>query len=140
MYKASDYIYKEIIKEALVKDLTLKDEVILSLSNAEEVYDHPSEFFNEDDAESLLSEIKSEWRYSGEEINLFPTESSRHYEIDYVARQVGLVWVGWNFVYGGGKHSDPEAYDWISSANFLNVDKEVEVVKVVRTFSRKEEK
>jgi hypothetical protein len=47
-----------------------------------------------------------------------------------------LGYVGWSYWYGGGKHSDPGAVDWMNSAYFLDV-KEEETVVIVKTFTRK---
>jgi hypothetical protein len=42
-------------------------------------------------------------------------------------------WIGWTFWYGGGKHGEPGAIDWMSDAYHLNCTEEEKVV-VVRTF------
>lgn len=46
-----------------------------------------------------------------------PCEHSRHYEAKSVAAQApDGTWVGWTYWYGGGKHAEPEAIDWIAAA------------------------
>ncbi|CAH9014380.1 conserved hypothetical protein [Vibrio phage 249E41-1] len=139
MYKASDYIYKAIAESVLVEEgVTLKEGVTLTLDNSEDIYDCPDEFLEGDYLEDKMSDALYEIRYTGEEISLSPKNYSRHYEVDCVVSKFDDVWIAWDYYYGGGKHADPDAIEWISDAEILNLDKEEEVVTVVRTFSRKE--
>ena len=87
--------------------------------------------------EDQMLESSYEVRCTGTGINLSPKNHSRYFEVDCVARKFGDVWVSWDYYYGGGKHADPDAMEWIEYAEVLNLDKEEEVVTVVRTFSRK---
>lgn len=65
-----------------------------------------------------------------------PCQSSRHYESKSVAAQyVDGSWVGWTYWYGGGKHGEPEAVDWIEYAYNLDCVEEEKVV-TVRTFAK----
>lgn len=65
-------------------------------------------------------------------------EWSRHYESNSVAaKYLDGSWVGWTYWYGGGKHGEPEAIDWIDSAYDLDCVEEEKVV-TVRTFTRLE--
>lgn len=59
-----------------------------------------------------------------------------YYEKKSVAAQMpDGTWVGWIYWYGGGKHSEPEAIDWMEHAYFVNVEeKPVQIIQ--RTFSR----
>ncbi|WP_244097750.1 hypothetical protein [Burkholderia anthina] len=43
-------------------------------------------------------------------------------------------WVGWNYWYGGGKHGEPEAVEWIEDAYDVRVTGERTVIK--RTFEQ----
>jgi len=62
--------------------------------------------------------------------------SSRHYESKSVAAKApDGSWVGWTYWYGGGKHGEPEAIDWMDSAYDLTCVEEEKVV-TVRTFSK----
>jgi len=80
-----------------------------------------------------LQDSIEEFRTGGEASGL-PCEYSRHYESSAVARQVfDGSWVGWTYWYGGGKHGEPEAVDWMEHAYQLDVEEERLVV--VRTFS-----
>ena len=68
-------------------------------------------------------------------------EYSRHYSSRSVAMYIvdfeGFSgWIGWTYWYGGGKHGTPEDIPWIEDAYFLDVE-EKEVVKTVRSFSKK---
>lgn len=61
---------------------------------------------------------------------------SRHYESKAVAAQLpDGTWVGWTYWYGGGKHGEPEAVDWIDDAYDLNCTEEEKLVRF-RTFSK----
>jgi len=46
-------------------------------------------------------------------------------------------WVGWTYWYGGGKHGEPDAIDWLSDAYNLIVTEEEKLV-VVRTYTKEE--
>jgi hypothetical protein len=60
----------------------------------------------------------------------------RHYESKSVAAKLwDGSWVGWTYWYGGGKHGEPEAIDWIEDAYFLDCVEEEKLV-VVRTFTK----
>jgi len=65
-----------------------------------------------------------------------PCEWSRHYESKSVAAQyLDGSWIGWTYWYGGGKHGEPEAVDWIDQAYDLECVAEEKVV-TVRTFTK----
>lgn len=65
-------------------------------------------------------------------------EWSRHYESKAVAMQFpDGSWVGWTYWYGGGKHGEPEAVDWMEYAYDLRCDEEEKVV-TVRTFTKEQ--
>jgi hypothetical protein len=82
-------------------------------------------------------DCKSEFRSSGEDTDI-PCDWSRHYESKSVARKLSDgSWVGWTYWYGGGKHGEPEAVEWMEDAYFLNVTEEEKVV-TVRTFTKLE--
>lgn len=63
-------------------------------------------------------------------------EWSRHYESKSVASKApNGKWVGWTYWYGGGKHGEPEAIDWMEDAYFLECVEEQKVL-TVRTFAK----
>lgn len=59
-----------------------------------------------------------------------------YYEKKSVAAQMpDGSWVGWIYWYGGGKHSEPEAIDWMNSAYEVAVEeKPVQIIQ--RTFTK----
>lgn len=100
----------------------------ITADNVDELYDA-----NNEDWE--LQDARSEVRSGDVETDL-PCEWSRHYESKSVAAKMpDGSWVGWTYWYGGGKHGEPEAIDWIADA--YDVDcKEEEKLVTVRTFAR----
>ncbi len=68
------------------------------------------------DLDDDFEDAKSEFRSSGTSTNL-PCESSRHYSSEAVAaKMLDGTWVGWTYWFGGGKHGEPEAIDWMADA------------------------
>lgn len=101
-----------------------------TLSTVTEIEDRRRELDEEDGLEDARPEVRG----SGIETGL-PCESSRHYEAKAVAAQMlDGSWVGWTYWYGGGKHGEPDAVEWIEYAYDVEVR---EVTKVVQEFSRK---
>lgn len=85
-----------------------------------------------------VQDCKYEFREGEVETNI-PCESSRHYESNSVAAQCpDGTWVGWTYWYGGGKHGEPEAIDWIEHAYNLECVEEEKLV-VARTFRKKKD-
>lgn len=98
--------------------------------NVDAVYDLLREFDGQQDYES-------EFRGGTVKTDL-PTEYSRHYECEEVAAQMSDgSWIGWTFWFGGGKHGEPEAVEWMEDAYELDVTEEQKLVWV-RTFKRKD--
>lgn len=89
---------------------------------------------NEDwDLQDSLNEVRE-----GEVETKLPCQSSRHYESKSVAAKMpDGTWVGWTYWYGGGKHGEPEAVDWIEYAYDLDVTERQETV-TVRTYAMKQ--
>jgi len=96
---------------------------------------------NVDDIYESLVEADEHWDAlyeirEGEFETDVPCEYSRHYESKSVAMQApDMSWVGWTYWYGGGKHAEPEAIDWMEDAYDLNC-KETEKMVTVREFSK----
>lgn len=68
-----------------------------------------------------------------------PCQYSRHYEAKSVASKLpDGSWVGWTYWYGGGKHGEPEAIDWMEDAYDLSCVEEEKLV-TVRTFTKADE-
>lgn len=90
-----------------------------------------------EDNDDLVQDELYEFREGEVETGIPSKNYSRHYECHDVASQmVDGSWVGWTYWYGGGKHGEPEAVDWMDSAYNLDCVEE-EKVMVVRTFSKK---
>lgn len=97
--------------------------------------DNIVEVWEEND--DLVQDELYEFREGEVETGIPSKNYSRHYECHEVASQmVDGSWVGWTYWYGGGKHGEPEAMDWMNSAYNLDCVEE-EKVMVVRTFSKK---
>lgn len=100
---------------------------------------------NIDDMYDALVEEDANWDGEndirlGEFETGIPCEDSRHYESKSVAAKMpDGTWVGWTYWYGGGKHAEPEAIDWMDRAYFIDC-KEEEKTVVVRTFNKRETK
>ena len=144
--KASDFIYYEMMEEVLKDDDNiLQDEYYLSLENAEEMFSYPEGYLKEGYYEGCFYDIPNEFRVLGEEYNKLLTNYPRHYEVDYHVKELtGITdggetiskWVGWNYYYGGGKHAEPEAIDWISDSEIVKLVSEKEVTLIKRNFER----
>ena len=102
----------------------------IDAENIDAVY---REIYDADDG--TIYDAINEVRSSGEETGL-QCEWSRHYESKAVAaKALDGSWIGWTYWYGGGKHGEPEAVDWMNEAYDL-VCKEEEKLVVVRTFTK----
>lgn len=123
--------HQEEIKKFILSEAK-KDGVIdiglITTTNLEELWD---ELADDDNIYDYLNDF----RCSGDKTNL-RAAFSRHYGCDFVAKELcpGCA-VGWNYWYGGGKHGEPEAIEWLDSARFLNVKTEMREVKI---YSEKE--
>lgn len=96
---------------------------IASAEAIDELYD--LEAANDD---GTFQDARNERRW-GIEAEGIETPHSRNYEIDaHAAELPDGSWVGWWHLHGGGKHSEPEAYDWVSNAFDLNHEAEVVTV------------
>lgn len=90
------------------------------------------EFLDEHD---YIQDARNDFREGQEKTNI-PTQYNRHYELYSVAAQMfDGSWVGWTYWYGGGKHGEPEAIDWMEYAYNLDC-KEEEKLILVRTFKK----
>lgn len=81
-------------------------------------------------------DAESEFRCFGVPTDL-PADYSRNYECERVAHLMPSgKWVSWLYWHGGGKHSEPDAIDWISDACYVNCVEKEEIV-TTRTFTEK---
>ena len=116
----------------LVRDAEVRGEplsVEVTAENVDEVF----EATDGDDYE--LQDAKSEVRGGTVETGL-PCGWSRHYESKSVAAKCpDGMWVGWTYWFGGGKHGEPEAVDWMDKAYDLDVTEEEKLI-IVQTFTK----
>lgn len=92
----------------------------------------PAEYYDQlidDGFEDYLYDAANEVRGSGEITNL-DSPYSRHYESNQLARVFGESAVSWTYWFGGGKHGEPEAIDWIDDAFFVKVEQKTTIVNV----------
>lgn len=89
----------------------------------------------------VLVDIDAHWdaeeeiRGSGINTNI-PCQRSRNYESKSVAAKMpDGSWVGWTYWYGGGKHGEPEAIDWINEAYDVDCSETRQMV-TVRAFKK----
>lgn len=119
------------IKYAILADLFVSNDKEISTTLTE---DEVEELWDENYDE--VQDIKYEFREGQVETNI-PSEYSRCYESNSVAAQCpDGAWVGWTYWYGGGKHGEPEAIDWMEYAYDLHCVEEQKLV-TVQTFTRK---
>lgn len=123
------------IKRQLLKNSVIMGDTILAEEITEENVDT---LYEELVAADLHWDLLSEFRCSGENTGLPVPYSplSRHYESESVGLKLDNgVWVGWTYWHGGGKHSEPDAIDWMDEAYFLCVATTTKMVEV-HTFSK----
>ena len=121
---------QKIKREILAKAIELNDDIQcdeeITAENIDELYDRL--LVDED----RHWDFESEFRGSGEDTGL-KCDWSRHYESNAVARQLSDgTWVGWTYWFGGGKHGEPEAIEWIDDAYEVECHQETRVVNVFK--------
>ena len=100
--------------------------------------EHIDQLFDDLGDNYALQDATNEIRGSGTETRL-QCQWSRHYESKAVAaRMPDGSWVGWTYWFGGGKHGEPEAVEWMEDAYEVEC-KEEEKLVVVKTFTVKTE-
>ncbi len=86
--------------------------------------------------ECELQDFTEDFRCSGEETDLVPKNYSRHYESYDVAKMLNDgTWVGWTYWFGGGKHGEPSAVEWLPDSYDVTCAEEQKTV-TVRTFAK----
>lgn len=131
----SEITAEQCVKLEIIKRVASKNNV--RLFKDEHMYDVIGDTFNtgfegeyEDDFQEILYEIRDE----GFEVNLSTKTYSRHYEVDCYVLEIEGKWIAYDYYYGGGKHGEPEEFDWLSTCRYVNCEERV-VTKVERTFS-----
>lgn len=106
----------------------------LSLDDIDAAYD---ELMESDCIQECELEFREGTVETGIEVPYGPL--CRYYESKSVARQMSDgSWVGWTYWFGGGKHGDPDAIEWMQDAYYLDVT-ETEKLVVVREFKKKDD-
>lgn len=117
-----------LLRAVEMENIELPAGLAITEENVDALYD-------ENDQDWELQDARNEIRCSGQETNI-PAPYSRHLESDSVAAQMpDGSWVGWTYWYGGGKHAEPEAVDWMDDAYDLDC-KEEQVTVTQRTFTK----
>ena len=118
-------IKRAILLDAAAEGCQLPDDV--NASNVDELFESRN-------SDGELQDYIYEMRSGKEETNI-TAPLARHYESKSVAANLDGVWVGWTYWYGGGKHGEPEAIDWMEEAYELTCVEEEKTV-TVRTFTQ----
>ncbi len=120
----------------------IKKEILSTVSNWLDEYGEtnsiPKNLDTPEDIENTIELLKNSdyWYDAKNEIRSATHETgldlgySRHYESKGVAMQIDGKWIGWTYWYGGGKHGEPSAIEWIDDAIFLDAKEETKVVMV----------
>ncbi len=120
---------REILKRVEHDDASLVFGILDTDAQVGAAYDRLCELDYQDDYESAFR--------SGQVETSIPAPSSRHYESRSVAAKcLDGSWVGWTYWYGGGKHAEPDAIDWLEDAYDLDCVEEEKLV-VIQTFTKK---
>lgn len=102
----------------------------ITADNVDSTYERLSENY-------ALQDVEQEIREGEIETHL-AAPFSRHYESKSVAAKMSDgTWIGWVYWYGGGKHGEPEAIDWMPEAVELDCMEE-QVMMTKRTFTVKQ--
>lgn len=97
--------------------------------------DNVDHLYEQKDQNWELQDARNEIRCCGTKTGL-ECDSSRNYESDSIAAQMpDGSWVGWTYWYGGGKHGEPEAVEWMEYAYDLTCE-EKQVTVTQRTFTK----
>lgn len=110
---APQLICKAILERLVAQDVDVPE---VTPENVDSLYDQ----FVVDDETGLAQDILSVYR-EGEFETDIPANHHRDYESKSVGAKIGDQYVGWTYWYGGGKHGEPSAIEWISDAYFLDL-------------------
>jgi len=120
-----------LLRAVEMGSIQLQDDQVTS-ENVDDLYRESNENWE-------LQDARNEMR-SGQVETGVTCGWSRHYESKAVAAHMpDGSWVGWTYWFGGGKHGEPEAIDWIDEAYDLICTEEVKVM-TVRTFTKNTDK
>jgi len=105
----------------------------VTVENVDQLYDA---FWEETDCADWMQDAEADIRCGEHETGIDGKNYNRYFEDKEVAMEIDGVWVGWTYYFGGGKHSEPEAVDWIDNA--YEIKMETKMMPVL-FFSRVEE-
>lgn len=132
------FVCEHFISDVEDKSLTAEDISILRSPPETCAFDRVESLWEQqlyEDEYGLLASAMSEFNGEGVETNLEPRSYSRHYESKEVAYPVtgsSSLWLGWTYWYGGGKHGDPGAIDWMPDAYLLTSEVKMQPVRVFK--------
>ena len=113
----------------------IKRQIVMEATGAE-TYEH---LMTGDEVDAAYADLRDKGKHydvlyevrEGEYQTDIEAPYSRHYESRSVAAKCcDGSYVGWTYWYGGGKHSEPEAVDWMDEAYNLTVAEEQKMVTV----------
>ena len=118
--------------------MTWRDNAAIDAENVDEAWtDFQEEICEDDDPNCWSAQDAIEEFRSGTHRTGIPCDWSRHYESRSVAAKMfDGTYVGWTFWFGGGKHGEPQAIDWMSDAYELDYRAEEKLV-LVETFTKR---
>jgi hypothetical protein len=121
--KASTEILLDILKDFEEKRKEYEDIPNFDIPESEEEIE---KLFYCGEISDWTREALSEFRDSYDEETDIEHDWSRHYESKSVAKRLNNgKWVGYTYWFGGGKHGESEAIDWIDEAYFLNCEEKM---------------
>ncbi len=131
--KASTEVFLDILKDLEEKRKEYEDIPNFDIPESEEEIEN---LFYCGEISDWTRKALSEFRDSYDEETKIEYDWSRHYESKSVAKKLSNgKWVGYTYWFGGGRHGEPDAIDWIDEAYFLNCEEKM----VMKNFFTKAE-
>ncbi len=93
------------------------------------------DFLESDSYTDAYWEAIYEIREGEEDTNIEPQYSSNYESKSVATKMDDGSWVGWTYWYGGGKHAEPEAIDWVDDAYDVEFTEEEKKI-IVKTFTK----
>ena len=126
---------QKLKREILLSAIDMFPDQGFDFSDVEITEENVNDLFMEFENGDQSSECMNEFRSNGIDTGL-SCDYSRHYVSKAVAvKTVDGSWVGWTYLFGGGKYSDPSAVEWMKDAYDVAVDEQEKLV-VVREFRK----
>lgn len=131
---------RKLTPEHYIKKAIIRDVARWETKFADEPYDTPDEIeavYQQIVDEQYDQDVRYEMRSGEFETNIQP-DWSRHYLSKSVGMEIDDKIIGWTYWFGGSKHAEPAAIDWMGDAYFLELVKEETKTIIVREFKKKE--